>query len=455
MMDASPWVYEWQDPALLAEPPTVVVCPLKYDKRWAYTIELDDNPVSAFTVTRPMLAEHAWTDAPPGVPGGTRHPFVAGTALIVCWIGGGNSTWLSWEQLRALNDDGWELINHGYWSAGNHWDPSQFLKPDDFRRELFWSQQVLAENLHPGSGVPYFVYPSGDYHYRPYLEEVGIRGASQGQRFTRNILATNADFFSIGRNNLDSKGWSPPEPVMKGFPNPPDYGDCIVDFTHNMGADPASPNVARWRERLETIDKTWGASGSDELWSAPASAVLDYVRAAAKARVEVKPGRLSVFADATLPSAGLTLRVEPISEQATLPTVPGGSVYRQGKRVWITTPPLGGKTLPPVPTPQLERIYQGPATNHLEWSKPRLIAGITFACGGNAPEGYHQSIQLATPAGAQEMVTPAHPVAPGKWGAWNLYWNLPDRPAIAATGLDVNLHKNIRLMEVWAVKQAR
>ena len=452
MMDAPQWIYEWQDPALLAEPPTAIVCPMKYDKRWAYTVELDDNPVSAFTVTRPLLAEHGWTDAPPGVSGGTRHPFVGNVALIVCWVGGGNSTWLTWDHLRTLEGEGWGLINHGYWSAGNHWDPANFLKPEQFRRELYWAQQVLAENLHPGYAVPEFVYPSGDWHYRPYLEEYGIRSASGGQDRSRNLLDEKTDFFSIRRNNLDSKGWGPSEPVMKGFPTPPANGDLIVDFTHNMGADAAATNVLRWRERLDTIEKTWGAGGADELWCARTVDILDYVRAARAARVEVTPGKLTVRAEGRLPAAGLTIRLEPVSEKAVLPAIPGGKVYRQGKRVWITTPPLGGPVLPTVPEPRLERIYQGPATNHLEWAGLREIAGVTFACTGGAPSNdYRQSIQLQTPEGAKEMVTAEHPVSPGRWGVWNLYWNLPDRPAIPASGLDINLHRNMRLMEVWAV----
>jgi hypothetical protein len=140
---AATWQYSWT-PAAGESTPKAEVCPLKYGKTWAYAVEIDDNPASTLTVSQPLLARYSWNDAPPGVAGGKHRPFVGTAAIVLGGINTGNSTRLSLEQINELKKNGWGIANHSYWHTGNHWDKSKFLKPEEFQRELFWSQALFA-----------------------------------------------------------------------------------------------------------------------------------------------------------------------------------------------------------------------------------------------------------------------------------------------------------------------
>jgi hypothetical protein len=73
-MDVGSWSWEWKPAADEIASPKVEICPLKYDKEWAYAVEIDDGPASTLTVAQPLLARFAFTDAPPGLAGGRSCP---------------------------------------------------------------------------------------------------------------------------------------------------------------------------------------------------------------------------------------------------------------------------------------------------------------------------------------------------------------------------------------------
>jgi hypothetical protein len=205
-LSAATWEWTWT-PAPGAPVPEAEIMPLKYGKTWAYTVEIDDGPVSTLTVSQPLLANYSWNDAPPGLAGGQDHPFVGGAAVVVGSIAR-NRTSLGWEQLAELKNLGWSILNHSYWHSGVHWDKEKMNTPEEFRRELFWSQAVLATLVGEGRTGSHVVYPNGDYNYGPYLKEFGLRSGSRTSGSSlRNVLDPKLNLLNFTRNYLDDIPW--------------------------------------------------------------------------------------------------------------------------------------------------------------------------------------------------------------------------------------------------------
>ena len=161
------------------KPSKVSTSTFLYGKTWAYAIELDDGNVLSKTVAQPLFAEYKFTDAPPGAKGGREMPFVGTAAIMVCNMAGGNATVLSWADVKELLANGWDIANHSYWHTGCHWDKTKLLSPDQFRRELFWSQAVFSHYVYDDKRAPLtFVYPSGDYNYKPFMKEFNLLAGS-------------------------------------------------------------------------------------------------------------------------------------------------------------------------------------------------------------------------------------------------------------------------------------
>jgi Polysaccharide deacetylase len=446
--DEPTWSWLWRSSAV-EQAPKVEVCPLLYDKGWAYTVEIDDGPASTLNIAQPLLARFAFTDAPPGLKGGNVLPFVGGAAVMVQWVGTSNPTHLDWEQLRELERRGWGVLNHSYWHTGNHWDPSQALKPADFRRELYWSRALLETILGEGRGDAHFVFPSGDFHYGPYLDGAGIRSASRVGGTTRSIHAEPAAFCDLDRNWLDESVWAMSGDPMQGFPKPgPKTGDLVIDFTHEIEPGSDSKNHRRWVERLANIANRFGKDGDDTIWSAPTTDIVRYILTVRVAKVEVEKGRLTVRLPDGSPVSPLTLKITGLDERSDLEAPPGGTLYRKGNQAWITTPKLGSRKTGMMKTP-LNRVYQGPVQD-VAFDGPRAIAGVRLLQQGQVAG---LRIDLIQPDGSVvSLLTDEQKKIKDQWGAWLLFPTLPNRPAIIAKGVRVDTDPGLKGMEVWAVE---
>jgi hypothetical protein len=449
--NAAKW--QWKLPIAAAKSGLQVeVCPLKYGKTWAYSFEIDDGPASTLAVSQPLLARYQWNDAPPGAAGGTLRPFVGGAAVILGSINTGNSTGLTYEQLDQLKKSGWSFLNHSYWHSGNHWDPANFLKPEDFKRELFWSQTIFAELLNDGRGATHFVFPNGDYHYGPYLEAYGLRSATRvGGSSPHNLRDSKLNFLDFNRNYLDESVWSQSNNSLSDLPAQPQAGDFIIDFTHGMDGDAQSANNKRWIERLNHIAKNWGPQGDNSMWVAPTDEVVNYSLAARAAKATLSKGKLKIDLPDTVSGSALTLKISGVGEKTLLQAPAGTTLYRREDTVWLTTPIIGQSGAPPL-APRVRRIYVGEIKN-LAWKKPVAIAGVRIRQFGPGAKDFVLKIDAITPEGKVESVLPKGELKLSEvWGGWNLYPALPDRPAIVARELHVTPGKDLNEMEVWAVQ---
>jgi len=113
------------------------VCPLKYEKKWAYAIELDDGTADTGQFAPRFFAQFQFADAPPGVGQGRRMPVVGSLALFPYCLEA-NPAILNFDQVREICSQGWAVANHSYAHKGRTWgDPPEVLTREQIREDLF------------------------------------------------------------------------------------------------------------------------------------------------------------------------------------------------------------------------------------------------------------------------------------------------------------------------------
>ncbi len=446
------WTWTWT-PAAGDRPATATVATLKYGKDWAYAVEIDDGPKWVRSFAVPFLAAHAYTDAPPGVPGGRRMPFVGSVAVIAASTGF-NSANVDWDDLRALGEAGWGTMNHSFDHRGNHWEEKARLDDRAVAEDAYWSQTLLAAGLPGGRAPTGAVYANGyvDYNRNDVLAKAGIGIATRvGGSSTRDVTSPQVRWLDFPRNYLDDGVWvKGGGEAMAQFPGAeadgPGPGTLVIDFTHGIDQKPDSPNQQRWRTRLETIARRWGAGGSDRLWCAPTAEVADYVRAAKAAKLSVAAGRLGVTLPDGMPGSALTVRLRGIGAKAVLVAPAGGSLHRQGDDVVLTTPCIGRSG---AAAPALTAIYDGKPAS-LDFAKPARIAGVIVGIAGGPKAESTWRLALRTAAG--EMPIGSRTLAAGRWvvGA-QLCPIVPTAEPVLASGITVQAIPEMQRLVVWAV----
>lgn len=447
------WRWTWPAPAG-AEPPAATVCAMKYGKLWGYSIELDDGNRETGLLAPALFAEFQYTDAPPGIAGGTRHPVVGGLAAIAGSLGG-NSTILNVEELRAAEKSGWGIVNHSYAHRGRTWgNPPELMSPEELREDLFWSQVVLAAASASGRAPTHFVYPNGYQGYSQHLAEMGmVSGSRVGGSSGRVIQESRGgNPLDIGRSYLDEGRWASDGSVMFAFPKEgPAEGDIIIDFTHGIDPDPASPNRLRWAERLGNISKQYGADGSDTFWSAPPGDLVNYVRAASQAEVNVEPGGIRVTIPDDLPGSPLTIRLEGIPEKTALQPPPGGKLFRQGDTVWVTSPTIGAAA-GSLPRPSVKLVYEGAFSQTITLDKPTKVAAVRLKAAGRSG-GELLKVEAVGTDGTNTVIG-ERTIADGQWRfAQMLFATVPNREAPMAKAIRVTAPGWIKGVEVWGLAE--
>ncbi len=450
---AASWTHQWK-PAPNEKQVQVTVAPLKYDKKWAYAIELDDGDVSTSQMAPEFFSQFQFTDAPPGLPGGKTMPVVGSLALFLYRVGI-NSAYVDLEQTREIVDKGWAVANHSYAHKGRTYgDPPEILTPEEIKTDHFWSQTLWEHEM--GQAPSHFVYPNGYIGYAEFLNEFGlVSGSRAAGTGGVNLENMGEDFSSIPRCYLDEGAWANGHgkgDPMASFPKDgPVEGDLIIDFTHAISSDPESPNQKRWKERLTSIVTDYGAGGRDEFWSAPTQEVIAYWRAAKAAAVQATPGSLTVTIPDELPGTPLTIRMEGVPEATEIPVPEGGSLYRKGTTVWLTTPMIG-KPGAPSQNPVVKRIYKGEPQPSIVLDSPQRIAAVRVRQHGNpTPEGV-LTVNITTPAGTvQEFGT--QPQRTTFMSGFHLFASTPTKEAPLAASVEPHFDPSIKEVEIWALDE--
>ncbi len=427
---------------------TAHVSTFLYGKRWAYAVELDDGNVDAFTGAEPLLAAYEFSDAPPGVAGGSARRFV-GTAAIFPYRISGNDSYLSWEQIATLLSNGWGIANHSYFHQGT---PDAPLTAEGYARELYWSQQVIGVLALGGRATSHMVYPNGDTHYADIMLDYGVNSGSRvGGTSSVDLGSASLDLTDFPRNYLDEGYWTNwgSSDAKYGLPGAePGVGSLILDFTHNVDPNTGSANHQRWVARLDYLASTFGKDGNDSLWCAPSTAVFDYAAAAKVAAVEAGSGTLRVTIRDDIAGSPLTIELDGVAEDAVVTAPEGGVLYRSGTKVWLTTPLIGQAGVA-LPGPALKRVYSGPVSE-VTLDAPQEIAGVRLHQMGEAPAEFSFDVILEHPDASTEVLASATPGA--GWGVWHVFDALPGKDAVLASKVRLSAtHESFEALEVWAI----
>jgi len=447
---AAEWTYDWS----LDRVPTAEICPLLYGKTWAYSVQIDDSPVTTRSVALDFFANYQYSDAPPGVDNGNLRPFV-GDAAVFLYVLGANDSYLQPEQLREMTDAGWGIANHSYFHRGRTWgNPPEILSEEELRADLFWSQSIIAHDFGDGRAPSHFVYPNGYQDYKTVFDEFGIiSGSSYAAKGGVRLLDPNTEIKLLSRAYLDEGRWKSAgqgDPLFM-FPMGGEVvpGLLQIDFTHGIDKNPYSENRERWKDRMDHIASDYGAQGDDSVWSAPTEAVIHYVEAAKEAKVEISENHLRVILPDSAPGSPLTVRLEGIPESTVLPQPEGGLLYRDGSTVWITTPMLG---LPgaDMPEPAIVSIYEGPVGKK-EFEEPVDLAGVQVFHRGSASDPIEVKVLLTLEDGSLHEMEPQ--IIHKSWSNGYLLFNLlPESESLRVVAIDVPQKPILKTMRVWAVE---
>lgn len=429
---------------------SATVAPLKYGKKWAYTVEIDDQPRDVGLFAPGFFAAYKFTDAPPGVKGGKALPVVGGMAVYLTKMGA-NETVLDYDDLREIQGKGWGVINHSYLHKGRTYgNPPDPQTPEQMRNDLFWSQAILATETGNGRAPTHFVYPNGYKPYAGHLAEFGlVSGSLVGGSGGKNLAADTTDLKFLNRNYLDEGAWkggSGKGDPMAGIPEGgPAEGDLIIDFTHLMDLSPDSENQKRWTERLKTLTERFGAEGSDEFWSAPTGEVVNYAQAAKVATVQAGPGSLSVTLSDDKPGSAITVQLQGVPESTQIPVPEGGAVYRDGSTVWVTSPMIG---LPGTAGPKVKKIFQGAPEAAISLDKPARIAAVQVRQHGPPCE---LTVQANLTDGTTRELGRVEPAA-GFTSATHLISTVPLTEAPLAQSVEISTNPGFKEVTIWALE---
>jgi peptidoglycan/xylan/chitin deacetylase (PgdA/CDA1 family) len=130
-----------------------------------------------------------------------QHGFVATVFLIHNFVRRdaatpreGRETFMSWPEILEMQEAGWQFHSHGL----DH-QPMTVLPPDELKREIGESKQLMAAKL--GRPVEFFCYPWSKFNQsvQAVVRSFGYRGACGGPPFE---AGGPMDDFAIGRTEI-------------------------------------------------------------------------------------------------------------------------------------------------------------------------------------------------------------------------------------------------------------
>lgn len=272
------------------QPPTFLTvnkAPLKYNKDFALSLQIDDGNISLFSIGYPFFEG---LDGNPGLfytdGCGNSHSFKMSSALYVFNSNGINGpdihtgNWpeqLTWEQLDTIYSHNWGILNHGV-NGNNSSDPS-FMNYS-IRRNRSYIRRKMYNLTDGGVLTNVVVNPGGNSNYT-------IPAFNNG-----NISALYTNTISpIGNNggdvNNDTVDWTQPHRLNRKVADATDVISLVNGlasssvgganywcpiFTHSLSSDYTS-----FVSDFNTIANTYGSNGLDNILMATVEEIQDYL----------------------------------------------------------------------------------------------------------------------------------------------------------------------------------
>jgi len=269
------------------------IAPIKDDKRWAFSLTLDDGEISVYSYALPELQHYGYR---------------AATAAIGIWLDAENPEnaenpnyvamypqYCHEPELLALIDEGWSIFNHSYLQSG---------APSDINYESAETTQRLIEDKLNGFKCSVFTVPltspeidalwiDAIDHWPDalglYLMQLSTGGG--GLSLVDLPLELPETLYHMGRANIldwmGRNGHTYFEEAHAYAMQTPAQHTWVSLHGHNIQYDKDWPALA---DALATLYNIYGGGGPDEVWVAPADVVFQYQVVRSYAEVTVSEG---------------------------------------------------------------------------------------------------------------------------------------------------------------------
>lgn len=271
----------------------VSLAPLKYNKDFVYSFTLDDGKYDGYAYAYKLLNGGEITETNETFEGlfytdgcGNNIPFKGSLA----WNSVNSSfydlhintpDYITWTQLQEMIDSGWGILNHSYSHAA--------YGDTDYNYQITENQNAVLEKT--AYTMTQFVVPSGDLNYVNPAFELGMQVVYSNQ-FDYMGYGTGIDIDSpfntfqpkIYRRYMYDDLYNPSNIMDKlnEIANTSQNGNHIWwnDFTHRVIPTPTGGSLVweTFRYYMEHIASVYGADGTDQIWFAPQTEILDYLK---------------------------------------------------------------------------------------------------------------------------------------------------------------------------------
>ncbi|MEA3505121.1 MAG: T9SS type A sorting domain-containing protein [Bacteroidota bacterium] len=267
---------------------TIAKADLKYNKDFAYSIQLDDGLIDIYNKAFPLL-EGGEVDGTtyPGLTytDGCGNPinFKLATAHF-SWNGynqnsmhdpsNGYTGTLTWSQMIEMYQNKWGIYNHGFYDNGTEGGLSY-----DVARNHSFTILNSHNTILGGIQMKAFVIPAsnvelGDFALDQNYHLILSNNYSYG---SHNLDINEDDYYNIevSRHNIDDVGIESTVDIL-AEESINGVHKWTTGFGHTIGGS-TSISFATFANECTNVEEKYGSSGDDNLWFATGEEVQDYL----------------------------------------------------------------------------------------------------------------------------------------------------------------------------------
>lgn len=288
---------------------------LKYNKDFAYSIQIDDGLLDIYTKAFPVLEG--------GIVDGTTYPgltytdgcgnpinFKMSTAHFSWNMFNNNSMHdpdhgytgtLTWEQMIDLYQHNWGIYNHGFYDNGAEGG----LSYDVVRNHSFTIRNTYNSIL-GGIQMKGFVIPGSNIALADYAldSDYHLILSNNYSYGSHNIDINEDEYYDIkvSRQNIDEVGIESTVDILSAESINGTH-KWTTGFCHNIGSS-YSISFEDFAEEASNVEQKYGSSGEDNLWWAIGEEVQDYlyVRNHISVNTEINNNTVTLTFSGLLPS---------------------------------------------------------------------------------------------------------------------------------------------------------
>ncbi len=235
---------------------------LKYDKKWALSVNLDDGYVSQYTNGFRFL---------------DRYGYRGSIGLVGSFLDWNDPEYINAEQMKELLEKGWEIANHSYsHRAVSYYEAMGMTGEQIMRAEILQCNEALDRAVRDYRPYSFFV-PFGDAAYFPLVRDynevlLGFNAMGHSGYDLHDLDdLQEAAIFEFGRKHIPRDG-SRFDDIHAYVTNNPSKRYWLRTLDHSVDDYASDTEMA-----IDYLYYHYGAGGTDEVWVDSVAAVHQYI----------------------------------------------------------------------------------------------------------------------------------------------------------------------------------